>query len=73
LQEKIADFESNLTLAENTLPGLIIAIMHKEGSPVSLNQILQFIYPRWENLRRANGSKYNVRDILTIRKILIRF
>jgi hypothetical protein len=58
-KKKICDLESNLILAENTLPGLIISMMHKENSPVSLNFILTHVYPKFDELRRANGSKYS--------------
>jgi hypothetical protein len=65
MKEKISDLGSNLTLAESTLPGLIISIMHNENSPMTINQILPHIYNNYENLRKANGSKYNVTYKLT--------
>jgi hypothetical protein len=46
-------------LAQNTLPGLIISIMHKENSPICLNSILSHVYGKFDDLRRANGSKYH--------------
>jgi hypothetical protein len=48
-------------LAEGTLPGLIISIMHKENMPVTENYLIDEIYPKFEDLRKINGSKYSVR------------
>jgi hypothetical protein len=46
-------------LAENTLPGLLISLMHKENSPDHLNYLLPFVYSKYDELRRSNGSKYH--------------
>ncbi len=61
VRDKISEnFESNLILAEGTLPGLLISIMHKENSPVSENFLLEAIIPKYEDLRKTNGTKYSV-------------
>ena len=63
MRDKISEtFESNLTLAEGTLPGLIISIMHKHNSPVPENLLLDEIFPKYDDLRKTNGSKYNVKS-----------
>jgi hypothetical protein len=62
VKDKISEnFEENLILAEGTLPGLIISIMHRENCPVPENQLLNEVFPKFEELRKVNGSKYNVR------------
>ena len=66
VKDKISEnFESNLILAQGTLPGLIISIMHKEIGPVSENFLLQELCPQYEDLRKLNGQRYNVTKILT--------
>lgn len=66
IKEKIAEnFESNLILAEGTLPGLIISIMYKENSPVTHNYLLALVYAKFDDLRKPNGQKYNVFIILS--------
>ncbi len=61
MSDKISEnFESNLILAEVTLPGLLISIMHRENCPVSEKHLLNEVSPKFENLRKINGSKYNV-------------
>lgn len=61
VKDKITEsFESNLTLAKGTLPGLIISIMHRENCPLSHNYLLNEIYPNFEELTKINGTKYNV-------------
>jgi len=52
--------DSNLILAEGTLPGLLISIMFKENAPVTQNFLLGKIGNRFDNLRKLNGAKYRV-------------
>ena len=59
------DFESNVILAEATLPGLIISLMFKENSPVTLNFILSNVYTKFNDLRKINGCKYSVKYVKT--------
>jgi hypothetical protein len=67
VKDKLAEnFESNLNLIEGTLPGLIISLMHKDNAPVTENYLLSQIFPRFEDLRKINGSKYHVRLIMYI-------
>jgi hypothetical protein len=54
------DFESNIKLAEGTLPGLIISLMYRENTPVSINFILTNVYPKFSELKKSNGTKYSV-------------
>jgi hypothetical protein len=54
------DFESNIKLAEGTLPGLIISLMYRENCPVSINFILSNVYPKFSELKKVNGTKYSV-------------
>ena len=53
------DFDSNIKLAENTLPGNIISLMKKEGHPISVNYIFEKIKDKFLSFRKANGAKYN--------------
>ncbi len=55
------DFESNVKLAEGTLPGLIISLMYRENCPVAINFILTNIYPKFSELKKINGTKYSVK------------
>jgi hypothetical protein len=55
------NFEANLKLAESTLPGLLISLMHKENSPMDENMLYSSIISKFDGLRKANGSKYSVR------------
>jgi len=64
-KEKLMDFESNVILAEATLPGLIISLMFKENSPLTLNFILSNVYTKFNDLRKINGSKYSVLYVKT--------
>lgn len=60
-----------MKLAEGTLPGLIISIMYKEDSPVDENFLLNKIHPRFEDLRKTNGSKYGVKhNLINFRMML---
>jgi len=52
--------DSNLILAEGTLPGLLISIMFKENSPVTQNFLLGKIGNKFDTLRKLNGAKYRV-------------
>jgi hypothetical protein len=54
------DFESNIKLAEGTLPGLIISLMYRENYPVTINLILTNVYPKFAELIKVNGTKYSV-------------
>lgn len=61
MRDKFSEnFESNLVLAEGTLPGLLISIMHKENCPISESSLLSQVFPKFEDLRKVNGSKYSV-------------
>lgn len=53
------NFEENLKLAENTLPGCIIALMKAMQKPISEEVIYQNIKNKIHNFRKANGSKYS--------------
>ena len=52
------DLDSNIKLAENTLPGSIISLMKKEGHPISINYIFEKIKDKFLSFRKANGAKY---------------
>lgn len=53
------NFEENLKLAENTLPGCIISLMKTMQKPISEDVIYQNIKNKIQNFRKANGSKYS--------------
>jgi hypothetical protein len=57
--EKIS-FKSNLMIAEKTLPGLIISFMHDKTEFVSEEDIIMFVTPKFNGLRKTNGSFYQV-------------
>ena len=61
------DLDSNVKLAENTLPGSIISLMKKEGHPLSINYIYERIKDRFLSFRKANGAKYK-KDINIVLK-----
>ena len=61
------DLESNVKLAENTLPGSIISLMKKEGHPLSISFICEKIKDRFLSFRKANGAKYK-KDINIVLK-----
>ena len=61
------DLESNVKLAENTLPGSIISLMKKEGHPLSISFIREKIKDRFLSFRKANGAKYK-KDINIVLK-----
>ena len=61
------DLESNIKLAENTLPGSIISLMKKEGHPLSISYISERIKDRFLSFRKANGAKYK-KDIHVVLK-----
>ena len=61
------DLDSNVKLAENTLPGSIISLMKKEGHPLSINYISERIKDRFLSFRKANGAKYK-KDINIVLK-----
>ena len=61
------DLDSNIKLAENTLPGSIISLMKKEGHPISINYIFEKIKDKFLSFRKANGAKY-VGDINIVLK-----
>ena len=52
------DLDSNIKLAENTLPGSIISLMKNEGHPISINFIYEKIKDKFLSFRKANGAKY---------------
>ena len=61
MNDKIkGNLDSNLLLAEGTLPGLLISIMFKENSPVTQNFLLGKIGDKFDELRKLNGAKYRV-------------
>ncbi len=61
LNDKIkGNLDSNLILAEGTLPGLLISIMFQKNEPVSQNFLLEKIGNKFDTLRKLNGSKYKV-------------
>jgi hypothetical protein len=63
VKDKITEnFESNLILAQGTLPGLIISVMHKENGPVCENMLLSEVCSNYEDLRKLNGQRYSVRE-----------
>jgi hypothetical protein len=65
VKDKIAEnFEMNMNMIEGTLPGLLISIMYKENTPVNENFLLSRIFSKFEDLRKVNGSKYNVNFIV---------
>ena len=49
-----------LELSNNTLPGLIITFMKNSNTYVTLDQIIEFIRPKFSELRKTNGCKYKV-------------
>ena len=53
------DLDSNIKLAENTLPGSIMILMKKEGHPISVEYIYEKIKDKFLSFRKANGAKYN--------------
>ena len=53
------DLNSNIKLAENTLPGSIISLMKKIGKPISKEVIYEHIKNNFSSFRKANGAKYN--------------
>ena len=53
------DLNSNIKLAENTLPGSIISLMKKIGKPISKEIIYNHIKNNFSTYRKANGAKYN--------------
>jgi hypothetical protein len=53
------DLNSNIKLAENTLPGSIISLMKKMGKPISKEIIFEHIKNNFSTYRKANGAKYN--------------
>ena len=53
------DLNSNIQLAENTLPGSIISLMKKIGKPISKEIIYNHIKNNFSTYRKANGAKYN--------------
>lgn len=61
-----SNIDSNLKLAENTLPGSILSLMKRMNIPLSEEIIYQHIKDKIENFRKANGSKYSddVRSVL---------
>ena len=61
------DLDSNIKLAENTLPGSIISLMKKEGHPLNINYICEHIKDRFLSFRKANGAKYK-KDINIVLK-----
>ena len=61
------DLDSNIKLAENTLPGSIISIMKKEGHPIGINFIFEKIKDKFLSFRKANGAKYTG-DIVVVLK-----
>ena len=61
------DLDSNVKLAENTLPGSIISLMKKEGHPLNINYIYEKIKDRFLSFRKANGAKYK-KDINIVLK-----
>jgi hypothetical protein len=38
--------------------------MYKENAPVPENYLISQIFPRFEDLRKINGSKYHVRILI---------
>ena len=52
------DLESNIKLAENTLPGSIISLMKKEGHPLNISFICEKIKDRFLSFRKANGATH---------------
>ena len=52
------DLDSNIKLAENTLPGSIISLMKNEGHPISISFIYEKIKDKFLSFRKANGAKY---------------
>jgi len=62
--ESKCHFKYNLKLAENSLPGAIINYMHDTGRYLSLDEIIQFISPKFSSLRKSNGSMYKVSYII---------
>ena len=61
------DLDSNVKLAENTLPGSIISLMKKEGHPLNINYIYEHIKDKFLSFRKANGAKYK-KDINIVLK-----
>lgn len=53
-------FKSNLMIAEKTLQGIIISFMHKKGEFVTEEDIINFITPKFTELRKTNGACYQV-------------
>jgi len=47
-----------ILISENTIPGLFISIMNKLGKPITENELYNHTLPRWNNLRKPDGSKY---------------
>ncbi len=60
------NLDSNLILAEGTLPGLLISIMFKENNSVTQNFLLGKIGDKFDTLRKLNGAKYRVMDFLIL-------
>jgi len=58
-------FKSNLKIAERTLPGIIISFMHQKGEFISEDEIMDFVTPRFNSLRKTNGATYQVIFYLT--------
>lgn len=53
------NFSVSLKIAEKYLNGCIISIMHSYGQPISISEIKEKILPKYGELRKINGSKYN--------------
>lgn len=53
------NLDSNIKLAENTLPGSIISLMKKAGHPLSEEYIYNNIKDKFQSFRKANGAKYS--------------
>ncbi len=56
-------FKSNLMIAEKTLPGIIISYMHQRGEHVSEDEVLEYVKPKFNNLRKTNGAIYQVKKL----------
>lgn len=54
-----SNFSVNLKLAEKYLTGSIISLMNSIGKPLSFDEIKENILPKFDTLRKSNGSKYN--------------
>ena len=54
-----SNFSVNLKLAEKYLTGSIVSLMNAIGKPLSFDEIKESILPKFDSLRKSNGSKYN--------------